>query len=103
MVKKEKKDKNKKDKEFEEYKNTFKSEDDRVGHSITMVITMVVGIYYMFHMNKFMDLWYSPYNPTWRNIFNFVTLISCCWVFGYFFSKSIAFGRKFGRTYLKKK
>lgn len=99
MGKKDRKKDKKKDeeKEFNEYKNAFNSEPDRIGHSITMIIAFSVGIYFMFNIKKFMALFYTPGVPAWRNILQFCSLLACCWLFGLFLSKAISFGVKLSK------
>ncbi|EAY11336.1 hypothetical protein TVAG_344300 [Trichomonas vaginalis G3] len=101
--KKKKKETPAKDKQFEEYKAAFNSEEDRIGHSTTVILAVCVGLYFMANMNKFTALWYSPHNPGWRNAFNFVALLSSCMAFGYFLSKSIAFGLRLSKRNRNKK
>ena len=100
------KNKNKKQKEndkFEEFKDQFNSEEDRIGYTATLIVAFAAAIYAVFHMNWFMRLFYSPKNPMWRNILQFCSLMACCWLFGLGLSKSIAFGLKLRNKVLKKK
>jgi hypothetical protein len=97
------KPKTKEEKEFEDYKSNFKSEDDRIGHSVTMVLTFAIGIYFMFNVKKFLRLFYTPGVPLWQNMLQFCSLLACCWLFGLFLSKSIAFSLKLSRKIRNKK
>ena len=86
------------EKNYEEFKKNFNSDEDRIGHSATMIIVCVIGIYLMFNPNKFMSLFYNRNAPMWRNILSFCSFLACCWIFGFILSKGIAFGLKFRRN-----
>ena len=101
---KNKKNKNQKEQEpFNDFKDQFNSEEDRIAYTATLIIAIAAAIYACFHMNKFMALFYSPRNPMWRNILQFISLMACCWLFGLGLSKSLAFGLKLKNKVLKKK
>ena len=84
--------------DFDKYKDQFNSEEDRIGYTATLIVAFCAGIYACFHINKFVALFYSPGAPTWRNIFQFCSLMACCWLFGLFLSKTISFGLKLGKS-----
>ena len=98
MVKKGKHKKTQEEKNFDEFKKNFNSDEDRIGHSATMIIVFILGIYLMFNPNKFLSLFYDKRASMGKNIFYFCSFLACCWIFGFILSKTIAFGLRFRRN-----
>ena len=65
-----------KEKEFDIYKKQFNSEEERLAHSIVMLIAFSVAIYYLFHINKFLAVFYKPNDPTWKVSFDFIIMLA---------------------------
>ena len=91
-----------KDKNYEDFKNEFNSEEDRIGHSATMIIATLIGVYFLFNQKKFLSLFYTPGAPMWRNFLQFFSIMACCWLFGLFLSKSISYGLKIKSNFCRR-